>query len=285
MTDTAVVDRTSCARSGSVPRPIGDRYVEPSAWRLSGPNLKVLAGVLLGAGWITVSFWLSDVNFPRLIEGLPRLTAWLARAWPPDVREFHWVVFRAFQTLAIATTATVAAAILALPIGILAARNLSPVVVTTPLRMLLNAFRGVDTIIFALLFVVAVGLGPFAGVLGMVLHSIGVIGKLYSEAIETLHPGPIDATRITGANGVKVTAFAVIPAALPNITSTALYMWEGNVRTSTVLGLVGAGGIGMEIKNSIDLLNFPRLFTLTAVMLVMVAVIDWFSAWLRRQLL
>ncbi|QPB24514.1 phosphonate ABC transporter, permease protein PhnE [Rhizobium sp. 007] len=284
MTEADAVFSAADVSSANNPLRVGDRYVEPRRRRLTRRNLPTV--ILLGVAitWLIVSFWLSEIDLGRLIEGLPRLINWLGKAWPPNVKEFDWVIYRAFQTLAIATAATFIASILALPLGVMAARNLSGAAFAVPLRMMLNALRGIDTIIFALLFVVAVGLGPFAGVLGMILHSIGVIGKLYSEAIETLDPGPIDAARITGANGAKLTSFAVLPAALPSFTSTALYMWEGNVRTSTVLGLVGAGGIGMEIKNSIDLLNFPRLLTLTVVMLVLVAAIDWLSSTLRRKL-
>ena len=272
-------------RRTAVPTRIGETIVEPPRWIATRKDARTVVLLAVVLGWIGASFYLSDVSLGRLAEGLPRLIAWLGQAWPPDLKELDWALYRALQTLAIATTATVIAAIFAFPLGVLAARNMTrQTIPCLMLRMVLNALRGIDTIIFALLFVVAVGLGPFAGVLGMVLHSIGVIGKLNSEAIETLHPGPIDAVRVTGANGIKVASFAVFPAALPSLSSTALYMWEGNVRTSTVLGLVGAGGIGMEIKNAIDLLNFPRLFTLTVVMLVMVAAIDWFSAWLRRKL-
>lgn len=255
-------------------------------FRLTSANIASIALVGLALIWLVFSFGFAQVDLGQLLVGLPTLGGWLARAWPPDLRELDWVFYRAIETVAIATTATVIATLVALPLSILAARNMvSNRYVTIPMRFLLNALRGIDTLILALLFVVAVGLGPFAGTLGMLLHTIGVIGKLNSEQIETLHRGPIDAARITGANRIKIVSYAVMPAALPGLASTALFLWEGNVRASTVLGLVGAGGIGMEIKNSIDLLNFPRLLTLTVVMLVMVSLIDALSAWLRRKLI
>ena len=138
--------------------------------------------------------------------------------------------------------------------------------------------------IFALLFVAAVGLGPFAGVLGIGLHSAGTIAKLWSEAIEAVEPGPLEAAALTGANRLKVISYALLPDILPNLTSITLYVWEFNVRSSTVLGVVGAGGIGQELKNSVDLLDFARLFTIILIILAMVTAIDQFSAWLRRRL-
>src|SRR3954447_18445414 len=171
------------------------------------------------------------------------------------------------------------------PRCILAAQNITPSpLLYTPARWLLNILRGIDSFIFALLFVAAVGLGPFAGVLGVGLHSAGSIAKLWSEAIEAVEPGPLEAVALTGANRLKVISYALLPDILPNLTSIALYVWEFNVRSSTVLGVVGAGGIGQELKNSVDLLDFSRLLTIILILLAMVTVIDQFSAWLRRRL-
>jgi len=262
----------------------GGKIVEPP-WRPQREHILPLTVVATGVVWLAISCVFAQVDPVKFASGLPQLIRWLGRAWPPNLNELDWVLFRALETVAIATVATFVATIIAFPLSVFASRNLTrSAFVSVPVRLFLNVLRGIDTLILALLFVVAVGLGPFAGVLGMILHTIGVIGKLNSEQIETLHQGPIDAARITGANDVKVVSYAVLPAALPNLASTSLYLWEGNVRVSTVLGLVGAGGIGMEIKNSIDLLNFPRLLTLTVVMLVMVSAIDGFSGWLRRRL-
>jgi phosphonate transport system permease protein len=267
------------------PRLVGGRYLEPRFRLLSREGLTRVAVLSVILAMLAASFVIAQVDPARLVVGIPRLLSWMADAWPPTVAELDLMLYRALETVAIATAGTATAALLALPVSILASRNLVPQsVIYYPARLFLNVFRGVDTVIFALLFVVAVGLGPFAGMLGMVLHTIGVIGKLNSEAIETLPRGPIDAARITGAGQTKVVVFTVLPAALPNLASTSLYMWEANVRVSTVLGLVGAGGIGMEIKNSIDILNFSRLFTLTVIVLAMVTIIDALSSWLRRRL-
>ena len=229
--------------------------------------------------------WLSEVDLGSLIEGLPRLAAWAAKAWPPQTDEIGVMLLRAAETVAIATVATTVATVLAFPVSILVARNVSPSpVLALPVRWLVTACRGIDTVVFAILFVAAVGLGPFAGVLGMIVHAVGVITKLNSEAIETVPAAPLEAVTMTGASRTGVVAYALLPSVLPNLASVSLYVWEANVRTSTILGIVGAGGIGIEIKAAIDLLDFQRLFTLTVIVLLMVTVIDQLSAWLRRRL-
>jgi phosphonate transport system permease protein len=154
-----------------------------------------------------------------------------------------------------------------------------------PARWFLNALRGIDSFVFALLFVAAVGLGPFAGVLGVGLHSWGTMAKLFAETIETVEPGPLEAAALTGANRLKVIGYALLPDIMPSIVSLTLFWWEFNVRASTVLGVVGAGGIGQELKNSMDLLDFPRLLTIILIILVMVTAIDQLSAWLRQRLI
>ena len=143
--------------------------------------------------------------------------------------------------------------IIAAPCCILAAQNITPSrLLYTPMRWFLNTLRGINSFIFALLFVAAVGLGPFAGVLGIGLHSAGTIAKLWSEAIEAVEPGPLEAAALTGANRLKVISYALLPDILPNLTSITLYVWEFNVRSFDRAGVVGAGGIGQELKNSVD---------------------------------
>jgi len=263
----------------------GGGYREPAVdWRAAGPWRRLAAAVAVLA-FVAVCLVVAKVDPAALIRGLPRLVEWASTAWPPYGQELDIIAYRAFETVAVATVGTLAAALLAAPMAMLVANNTAPHVwLATPLRWFANACRGIDTVVFAILFVAAVGLGPFAGVLGMIVHSLGVLIKLNSEAIETLPRAPLEAAAMSGAAPAKVMSHAVLPAVLPNFASVSLYVWEANVRTSTVLGIVGAGGIGMEIKAAIDLLDFQRLFTLTASVLVMVTVIDQLSAWLRRRL-
>jgi phosphonate transport system permease protein len=241
--------------------------------------------LLVLAAVIALCWRLAEVDLGRLWSGLPRLVAWAGRAWPPDFSEFDALLERAGETLAMATLGTILGALIAVPLCVLGARNTAPHPwLHGPARVCLDALRGIDSFVFALLFVAAVGLGPFAGVLGIGLHSAGSIAKLWSESIETAEPGPIDAALLTGAGRGKVFVFALLPDVLPALASTLLYIWEFNLRASTVLGIVGAGGIGQELKNNIDLLAFPRVFAILIVILVMVTAIDRISAWLRARL-
>jgi phosphonate transport system permease protein len=228
---------------------------------------------------------LADVDPVELAQGLPTMAGWLAQAFPPSTEALDTLLLRALETVAIAVVGTVFAVVLALPLCVLAARNTMPSGwIRLPVRLFLNGLRGVDSFVFALLFVAAVGLGPFAGVLGIALHTWGSMGKLFSESIEALPGGPLEAAELTGASRLKTSSYTLLPDVLPSISSIGLYLLEFNIRASTVLGVVGAGGIGQELKNSVDLLAFPRLATILIVILVMVTAVDQLSARLRKAL-
>lgn len=228
----------------------------------------------------------ADVDLGKLWSGLPRLAKWVGRSFPPNFSELDIFLRRAAETLAMATIGTTLGVALAAPLCVLAARNtVASSWLYTPTRWLLNCLRGVDSFVFALIFVAAVGLGPFAGVLGVGLHSAGSLAKLWSEAIEAVEPGPSEAALMSGASRLKVILYALFPDVVPTLTSIALYVFEFNVRSATVLGIVGAGGIGQELKNSVDLLLFDRVLAIIVVILVMVTAIDQMSAWCRRRLL
>lgn len=259
-----------------------DRYRRP---RRPGERLRFAGLLVLIAIVYVVCLEIARVDLAELAEGLPRLGRWIGQAWPPDLSEVGVLSLRAAETVAMGTIGVSFAALLALPFTILAARNVTPLpALYRPTRTFLNALRGIDAFVFALIFVAAVGLGPFAGVLGVMMHFAGSIAKLWSEAIEAVEPGPLDAVRMTGAGPLKVVRHALLPDVMPQLSSIVLYMWEVSVRASTVLGIVGAGGIGQELKNSIDLLDFSRVLTILALILLMVSVIDGMSAWARRRL-
>jgi phosphonate transport system permease protein len=260
-------------------------YPDPARSWIGTAPLPFVAAITIIALVYGLSFYFVGFDLGRLWTGLPKLAHWAAKAWPPDTHDLGALIGRAAETLAMAIIGTTIGVVIAAPCCALAARNLTPSpLLYGPIRWLLNALRGIDSFVFALLFVAAVGLGPFAGVLGVGLHSAGTIAKLWSEAIEAVEPGPLEAAALTGANRVKVISYALLPDVLPNLSSIALYVWEFNVRASTVLGVVGAGGIGQELKNSVDLLDFARLLTIILIILVMVTAIDQLSAWLRRRL-
>jgi phosphonate transport system permease protein len=253
--------------------------------RTTGERLKFAVLLTLGVAFYVVCLTTAQVDFGKLWAGLPRLANWAARSWPPDTSELGTLMIRAAETVAMGTVGTSFGAMLALPLCLLAARNLSPGWwAYSAARAILNTLRGIDSFIFALIFVAAVGLGPFAGVLGLAAHVAGSIAKLWAETLETVEAGPIEAVTMSGAGRLKIIRFAVLPDALPGLTSIALYMWEFSVRASTILGVVGAGGIGQELKNSVDLLQFDRVLTILVIILAMVTAIDTISATLRRRL-
>jgi phosphonate transport system permease protein len=194
-------------------------------------------------------------------------------------------VERMGETVAIAFLGTLAAALLAVPFAFMAAQGVTPLPwLRLPLRWVLNGFRGVDSFVFALILVAAVGLGPFAGLLGVALHTWGSMAKLFADQIETQPRENAEALEVGGAGRLLAFRHAMVPELLPAWGSLALYLFEFNVRASTVLGVVGAGGIGQELKSSMDLLDFARLATIIAVILVAVTLIDTAAAWLRRRL-
>jgi phosphonate transport system permease protein len=248
-------------------------------------RLKVVGVVGLIIALYVVAGSLVHFDLGRLAKGLPRIAHWLATAWPPKFSEMPIFLWRTAETIAMAAIGTTLAVILALPLAVFASHNLTPLPpLYLPIRWFLNALRGIDSFVFALLFVAAVGLGPFAGVLGIALHTTGTAAKFFADQIESSNLGPYEAIRATGAGRLTAIAFALVPDLLPLMLSTALFWWEFNVRASTVLGVVGAGGIGQELKNSLDLLDFSRLFTIIAVILVAVTAIDSLSGWLRKRL-
>ena len=253
----------------------------PLAWPRARPWLVVAAIVVFYA----VSWKLAGIDLGRLVTGLPKLAHWLATAWPPKTDELPLFLQRTAETVAMAAIGTTLAVLLAIPMAILASRNITPFPrLYYPVRWFLNALRGIDSFVFALLFVASVGLGPFAGVLGIALHTWGSAAKFFADHIENANLGPFEAVRTTGASRSVAIGYALVPDVLPVFASTSLYWWEFNVRASTVLGVVGAGGIGQELKNSMDLLDFARLFTIIAIVLVVVTILDQFSGWLRRKL-
>jgi len=151
-------------------------------------------------------------------------------------------------------------------------------------RFVLNIFRSVPDILWALVFVVALGLGPFPGTLALAVHSAVVLGKLYSETLEAVPARPVEALRATGAGGFQTFLFGRLPQAMSGFTSLTLYQWECNIRSATILGFVGAGGIGQQILISMNLFDYPKVATLVGATIIVVLAVDRFSASVRRRL-
>ena len=191
-----------------------------------------------------------------------------------------------WTTLKIATLGSLLAAILGAPLGYLSAKNMHATFLVAWLaRRILDVCRSIHTLVFGLLIVGIVGLGPMAGILAIALHSMGTWGKLYAESIETLDMRPLEAVRATGATPLQVWMFAVWPALLPNFISNHLYIWEYNIRDSTVLGLIGAGGLGLLVSEAVSLFQWGRLATLLIAIVLMVVAFDALSRKIRASIL
>lgn len=255
-----------------------------SPWRLRALGHYFL--LLVIASLIVVFTRESQVDIDKLMSGIPRVISWIPSMFPPDFSTILEILDRAFETLAMATIGTLMALVVAFPLGFLGARNTTPhPVVYHLVRVIFNFSRGTETLVFALIFVAAIGFGPFTGVLAIAFHMMGAIGKMFAEVIEPADKGPVEAVSLTGASKIKVFRYALLPDVMPNLIAVLLYMWEFTVRTSTILGIVGAGGIGQTLKDTIDLLDFPKMITVLAVILIMVWLIDLLSDYLRRRVL
>ena len=228
--------------------------------------------------------WDTSADPARLARGIPWIVDFLRRMMPPDLRVLPAVLKGALTTIEIALLGTTVAAALALPLGFLSARNVSAPSIFYPARAILNFFRSVDTLVYALIFVAAVGLGPFPGVLAVIAYTTTSLAKLYSEAIEGIDPGPVDAVTATGATRLQVLRYGVLPQVLPLFLSYVLYRLETNIRAATVLGFVGAGGIGFYLQTYLRMIDYPAASTALLVTIVMVMVVDALSSRLRARL-
>lgn len=237
-----------------------------------------------------VIFWWSaglvGLSPIALIQGIPHIGNLLWRMIPPDPEILPRLVKPTIDTLAMALWGTTLAAVMAFPLGCLAARNLSPhPAVYAVARGILNAQRGVSEMVFALIFVAAVGLGAFPGVLALAVHAAGSLGKFYAEAIENIDPGPLEALQATGATKWQTIAFAIWPQILPEVVTYTLYRWESDVRAAFVLGLVGAGGLGFELQMAMRLFRYEETLTILGLMVVVVTALDYGASRLRARII
>jgi phosphonate transport system permease protein len=200
----------------------------------------------------------------------------------PDFAYWREIVREMIVTVQIAVWGTFLAIVLAVPFGLLSASNIAPVWVHQPVRRVMDAARSINEIIFAMFFISAVGLGPFAGVLALFVHTMGTLAKLFSEAVEAIDPQPVEGIRATGAHVAEEIAFGVIPQVLPLWISYSLYRFESNVRSASVVGIVGAGGIGYTIWDAIRSFDYGKTAAIIIVIVVTVSILDLMSARIRK---
>ncbi|HTU22636.1 MAG TPA: phosphonate ABC transporter, permease protein PhnE [Gemmataceae bacterium] len=220
----------------------------------------------------------------RLTEGLPSIVQLLGEMFPPDFQTARSWLRPLLDTLAMSVAGTALAAALSLPLGLLAARNTTPhLAIYAVARGLLNILRTIPELILGILFVAAVGFGALPGVLALGLHSAGMVGKFLAEAIEHADPAPIEAARAAGASPLQVIVHGIFPQILSKMADLVVYRWEHNFRASTVMGAVGAGGIGFQLIASLRLMQYQEVSAILLVILATVTLVDALGASLRRR--
>lgn len=255
-----------------------DVFERPMAARLATPLMLVLALAIFAFGLVDLEFSPS-----RMLAGVSQL-GWIARMMlPPDPGASLPLYLKALgETLSIAVLGTTIAAIVALPVSLLAAHNVVRLAIFRfPVRRLFDTIRGVDQLIWALVWINVVGLGPFAGVLAIAISDFGALGKLFSEAIEAADRKQVEGVRASGGSALHEIRFGLIPQVLPVIAGQVLYFIESNTRSATIIGIVGAGGIGLQLAEQIRVLEWQKVSFLILMILVAVAAIDWISGKLR----
>jgi phosphonate transport system permease protein len=253
-------------------------FERPAASRLATPAMLVAAFAVFVYGLVDLGF-----SPAKLFNGLNQL-GWITLMMiPPDPGSSLPAYLSALgETLSIALLGTTIAAVAALPFSLLAARNIIPSAwLRFPVRRAFDSIRGVDTLIWALVWINVVGLGPFAGVLAIALSDFGAFGKLFSEAIEAADRKQVEGIRAAGGNALHEIRFGLMPQVLPVIAGQVLYFIESNTRSATIIGIVGAGGIGLQLAEQIRVLEWQKVSFLILMILVAVAAIDWISGKLR----
>lgn len=274
MTITAPADR-----SGKIPGPI------------AVPQRPLPARARTWLLWLTIAALLAWSWGPTEMRKITSLvTDWRNMAefgagfLRPNFHDWDAYAWEMVETVQIAVWGTALAVFFGIPFAILASANVCPQWVVQPVRRLMDACRAINEIVFALLFVVAVGLGPLAGVLALAVHNIGIIAKLFSEAVEAVDPRPVEGIRATGATRLQEVIFGVVPQVMPLWSSYTLYRFETNVRSATVLGIVGAGGIGHSLYENIRSFHYSETAAIVIIVVVTVMLIDLVSARIRKAL-
>ncbi len=222
-------------------------------------------------------------DFGRLSEGIPDLIDIIGQMFPPDFSHARTWLKPMVDTLAMSIASTALAIALSLPLALLAAKTTAPnLLLYQGARVALNILRAIPELIMGIIFVAAVGFGILPGVLAVGLHSIGMVGKFFAESIEHADHSPIEAIQAVGADQFQVIYHAVLPQVLPQIIDVSLYRWEYNFRASTIMGAVGAGGIGFELIGALRLLQYEAVGAILIVILAMVTLVDSLSSVLRR---
>ncbi len=235
---------------------------------------------VLGLSWQS-----ADMRPLDLFSASGNMSEFARDFFPPDFSEWRTYMHEMIVTLAVAVWGTALALVCAVPCGLLSAQNIAPVWIAQPVRRLMDACRAINEMVFAMLFIVAVGLGPFAGVLALWVHTTGVLAKLFAEAVEAVDARPAEGVRATGASSLDEIVYGVLPQVMPLWISFALYRFESNVRSAMVVGMVGAGGIGVVLYEAIRSFNYAQTAAVMLIVVVIVSLIDLMSGWIRERVI
>lgn len=235
---------------------------------------------VLGASWRS-----ADMRPLDLFRDAGNMAQFGRDFFPPNFAEWRTYVQEMVVTLAVAVWGTALALVCAIPFGLLSASNIAPAWVVQPVRRVMDACRAINEMVFAMLFIVAVGLGPFAGVLALWVHTTGVLAKLFAEAVEAIDPRPAEGVRATGASPLDEIIYGVLPQVMPLWISFALYRFESNVRSAMVVGMVGAGGIGVVLYEAIRSFDYAQTSAVMLMVIVVVTLIDLVSARVRERVI
>jgi len=249
-----------------------------SAW---AKRLLILGGLILVYGWALRGL---KLDLEMLNQSVPYTIDFISRLLPPDWSVIDVAVNALVETIQMSLWGTTIGALLSVPIALLSAHNLTPSWVRWAANLVQNAVRSVPSIVLGLFFVSATGLGAPAGTLALGIYTIGYLAKLYQEAIESVDPSSIESLRVSGASWLQIAQYGIFPQVLPLGLGYTLYMFEYNIRSASVLGVVGAGGIGFELVNYIRGFEYNKATTMMLVLLVVVIMIDGVSNQLRRRL-
>ncbi|KVK73603.1 MULTISPECIES: phosphonate ABC transporter, permease protein PhnE [Burkholderia] len=256
------------------PRP-GAREARPAA---------LFVAALLGVALFAQACYVVEARPQDLVTGVHGMLDILSRSMPPDFGKLESSLWAVIETVDVAMFGTVCGVVFAFPLAILAAANVTP---ARPLylaaRSLIGVTRVVPDLVWALLFVTAVGLGPFPGALALAVHSVGMLGRLFSEVIEDMDMGPVEALTLTGASRLQVFTHAVVPGVLPSLLGITLYRFDENLRSSLVLGFVGAGGIGFHLLTAMNLFQYQTVSLLLIITFFLVTGAEHLSAYLRGK--
>lgn len=270
--------------------PVSDTHDGQKIWRKSRPRTELLQ-------WL---FWLALVAFFMFCwQVMTKDTIWafvydaprqggdlIARALPPRLSYVAELLVPLWDTLNMATLGTLAGTVLAVPIAFLAARNTTPsLLILRPIALfLIVASRSINSLIWALLLVSILGPGLLAGIIAIALRSIGFVGKLLYENIEEIDRGQVEAIEATGASRMQIIDYAIVPQVLPSFLGITVFRWDINIRESAILGLVGAGGLGLKLQSSLNMLAWPQVTAIFLVILGTVFVSEWISATVRKAI-